>query len=244
MNVPRSLLRPERLAPSWFATALLVLPLPCLLVAPGAFADEEPQPAAAVADAAEPAPAEVADDVAGSPSDTIEGLHGVLLDVMRNAVELGYEGRAKKLEPAIPRYYDVAFMASKSIGRHWKKASEADRERFLATFLRFMVANYAGQFDGYTGQSFETRGEEPARMDTTLVKSVLVNPEGDDVELHYRLRQVDGAWKIIDVYLDGTVSELALRRSEFSGIVKREDFDALIAAIDERIEKLASGTSS
>jgi hypothetical protein len=46
------------------------------------------------------------------------------------------------------------------------------------------------------------------------------------------------------VYLDGTVSELALRRSEFSGIVKREDFDALIAAIDARVAALAAGTES
>ena len=71
-----------------------------------------------------------------------------------------------------------------------------------------------------------------------------MNPDDDDVELNYRMRQVDGTWKIIDVYLDGTVSELALRRSEFSGIVKREDFDALIAAIDSRIAALAAGTES
>lgn len=178
------------------------------------------------------------------PSETIDALHAVLLDVMKNAETLGYEGRAEKLTPAIPEYYDVAFMAEKSVGRHWKKASDPERERFLATFLRFMVANYAGQFDGYSGQHFETLSEETARMDTMLVKSKLVNPKGDDVELNYRMRQVDGRWKVIDVYLDGTVSELALRRSEFSGIVKREDFDALIAAIDARIEKLASGTES
>jgi phospholipid transport system substrate-binding protein len=178
------------------------------------------------------------------PSTVVGGLNSVLLDVMMNAESLGYEGRAAKLAPAIPEFYDVEFMAQKSVGRHWKSASEQERERFLATFLRFMVANYAGQFDSFSGQSFETLGEEPARMDTILVKSLLVNPVGDDVELNYRMHQVDGRWKIIDVYLDGTVSELALRRSEFSGIVKREDFDALIAAIDERIEKLASGTES
>ena len=86
--------------------------------------------------------------------------------------------------------------------------------------------------------------EEPARLETILVRSILRNPDGDDVELNYRMRQLDGRWKIIDVYLDGIVSELALRRSEFSGIARREDFDALIAAIDERIEKLASGTES
>jgi phospholipid transport system substrate-binding protein len=188
--------------------------------------------------------AEPASDPSGQASRTIDALHAVLIDVMKNADSLGYEGRAKKLTPAIPRYYDVAFMAEKSVGRHWDQADPGERERFLATFLRFMVANYAGQFDGYSGQRFETLSEEPARMDTVLVKSVLVDPKGENVDLNYLMRKVDGAWKVIDVYLDGTVSELALRRSEFSGIVKREDFDGLIAALDERIEKLASGTES
>lgn len=179
-----------------------------------------------------------------APEKAIDGLHAVLLDVMKNATTLGYEGRARKLAPAIPRFYDVPFMAEKSIGRYWGKATPDERKRFLDTFLRFMVANYAGQFDGYSGQHFETLSEEPARMDTVLVKSRLVDPKGDDVDLNYRMHKVDGAWKVIDVYLDGTVSELALRRSEFSGIVKRENFDALIAAIDARIEKLASGAKS
>jgi len=183
-----------------------------------------------------------AGDPARSASQVIDSLHEKLLDVMKNAIELGYEGREAKLEPVIPEHYDVSFMAQKSVGRHWKSASESERQRFLETFQRFMVANYAGQFDGYSGQSFETLGEEPARLETMLVRSRLVDPGDENVELNYRMRRVDGSWKIIDVYLDGTVSELALRRSEFSGIVKRENFDALIAAIDERIAKLATSS--
>jgi phospholipid transport system substrate-binding protein len=181
---------------------------------------------------------------AASASQHIDELHVALIDVMKQAEVLGYDGRAEKLAPVIPAYFDTGFMAQVSLGSHWKSASEADQARFLEAFKRFMIANYAGQFDGFSGQEFKTLGEEPARKDTVLVKSILINPKDDDVELNYRLREVDGAWKIIDVYLDGTVSELALRRSEFSGIVRRENFDALIAAIDKRIEKLASGTES
>lgn len=177
-------------------------------------------------------------------SQVIDALHHALLDVMKRAEELGYEGRAEQLAPIIPEYFDVPFMARKSVGRYWKDASEEDQRRFLDTFTRFMVANYAGQFDGYSGQSFETLGEAPARMETVVVKSRLIDPNGDDVELNYRMRQVGDKWKIVDIYLDGTVSELALRRSEFSSIVKRENFDALIAAIDAKIAKLASGSDA
>jgi len=76
-------------------------------------------------------------------------------------------------------------MAEKSVGPYWKRATEAERQQFLEAFLRFMVANYAGQFDGWTGQSFETLGEEPARMDTRIVRTRLLDPTDEDVELNY-----------------------------------------------------------
>lgn len=179
------------------------------------------------------APAEPA-----SASASVEALHVKLLDVMKNATTLGYDGRTEALDPVIPEYFDIAFMARKAVGRHWKNASEDEQKRYLAAFRRFMVANYAGRFDGYSGQHFETLSEEPARSETVLVKTQLVDPTDENVELDYRMRKVGGAWRIVDVYLDGTVSELALRRSEFSSIVKREDFDALIAALDKKIAKL------
>jgi phospholipid transport system substrate-binding protein len=208
----------------------------------GSAAGAEPaaptEPAAATTTPAAPKPAE-----SGGAMQAIDGLHAALIDVMKNAQALGYEGRAAKLTPVIPRHFDVPFMAEKSVGTYWKRATEAERQRYLEAFLRFMVANYAGQFDGYTGQSFETLGVDPARMDTKIVRTKLIDPGDEDVELNYRMHHVDGSWKIIDVYLDGTVSELALRRSEFSGIVKRESFDALITALDQKIAKLAAGKS-
>ena len=177
-------------------------------------------------------------------SAAIDGLHAALLDVMKNAEALGYEGRAAKLEKVVPHYFDIDFMARKSLGSHWHKADEAGRRRYLDKFTQFMIANYAGRFDGFSGQSFVTRGEDSARMDTTIVKSTLIDPGGEDVELNYRMREVEGEWKIIDVYLDGTVSELALRRSEFVSIVKREDLEALLVALDAKIAKLAKGEES
>jgi phospholipid transport system substrate-binding protein len=198
-------------------------------------------PAAPSEPAATAAPAKA--DASDGAVQAIDGLHAALIDVMKNAQTLGYEGRAAKLTPVIPRYFDVSFMAEKSVGLYWKRATETERQRYLEAFLRFMVANYAGQFDGFTGQSFQTLGEDPARMDTKIVRTKLIDPGDEDVELNYRMHQTDGAWKIIDVYLDGTVSELALRRSEFSGIVKRESFDALIAALDAKIAKLSAGKS-
>lgn len=197
-------------------------------------------PAAADPAAPVPAAAEAATPTAAATR-RIDELHAQLLDVMKNAVALGYVGREQKLSTAIPEFYDVGFMAEKSLGPHWDSLSADDRKRYLETFERFMVANYAGRFDGWSGQSFETLGQEPAPGDTIVVKSRLNNPEGEIVLLNYRMHLVDGKWMVVDVFLNGTVSELALRRSEFVSIVKRDNIDALIVALDAKIAKLAAG---
>lgn len=178
------------------------------------------------------------------PSAVVETLHETLIGVMKDAGTLGYDGRYDRLAPVLNQVFDIPFMAEKSVGRHWKTASEAQRAELLGTFNRFIIANYAGRFDGYGDQSFETLGEEPSIKGTMLVRTRLVEPGGDVVQLNYRLRQVDGDWKIIDIYLNGTVSELALRRSEYSTLIQREGFGGLLAALDEKIADLSSVPAS
>jgi len=180
-----------------------------------------------------------AEEALASP--LVNAFHEKLLGVMKAAESLGYDGRYQRLAPVLGRTFDTQFMAQKSVGRHWNDLEPDQKQLLLDTFERFMVANYAGRFDGWSGQSFETLGEEPSAQGTRIVHTRLVDPNGEDVELNYRVRSVADGWRIIDVYLNGTVSELALRRSENSSLVSREGFDALIAALDRRIGELARG---
>jgi len=180
-----------------------------------------------------------------APTKVVDALHENLISVMKDAKTLGYDGRFERLEPVINELFDIPFMAEKSIGRHWKTVDEENRAHLLATFERFTVANYAGRFTGYSGQLFETLREQAAKHGTVLVYSRLVLGDGEIVQLNYRLRPAeDDGWRIIDVLLNGTVSELALRRSEYSSLIQREGFTALMSAINRRIDDLASGKVS
>ncbi len=177
-----------------------------------------------------------------APTKVVDALHEILISVMKDAKTLGYGGRFKRLEPVINELFDIPFMAEKSIGRYWKTIDEENRARLLATFERFTVANYAGRFTGYSGQFFETLKEEASKYGTILVYSRLVSADGETIQLNYRLRPAkDDGWRIIDVLLNGTVSELALRRSEYSSLIRREGFAALMSALDDRIDDLAGG---
>lgn len=175
------------------------------------------------------------------PSQVVDALNESLAGVMKDAETLGYSGRFDRLSPVVRDVFDLDFMAQKIVGRHWKTASSEDQQQLLDAFSRYTISNFAGRFSGWSGQEFQRLGEEPSVRGTVLVRTKLLDPEGDDVQLDYRLRHTDGdGWQIIDIYFNGTVSELALRRSEYSSLIKREGFQALLAALNERIAELAA----
>ena len=175
----------------------------------------------------------------------IEKLHATILDAMKRANQLKYDGRYALLEPVIDETFDLSFMAEKSAGKNWAAFTDEQKKRWTDTFARMTKANYAGRFDGYSNQRFETLGTEPAGFDTLLVRTRLLQPEkaDEDVEINYRLHRASSGWRIVDIYLSGTVSELALRRAEYGSVFQRDGFDKMIAQLESKIAKLKSGAS-
>ncbi|MEZ4334662.1 MAG: ABC transporter substrate-binding protein [Myxococcota bacterium] len=201
-------------------------------------------PRAATADPANGANAAIAPAApaeASSPVPMIERFHAGLLEIMKEAKTLGFEGRVEKLGPLMGRTFDLDFMASKTVGRHWSTLSPEDKQRWIETFTRFTTANYAGRFKGYSGEKFVTLGTEDAGHDTRLVRTRIEVPNDEPVELDYRVMQEKGgAWRVIDVYLNGKVSELTLRRSEYASALKRDGFDQLCDSVETKIAELKS----
>ncbi len=171
-------------------------------------------------------------------SPVIERFHATLIEVMKNATALGFEGRYERLAPAVKESFDLAFMARFAAGGYWRKLSAAERDRLVAGFTRLTIATYADRFDGYSGQRFETVDEQPLRRPTRLVRTGLIKSDGETVKLNYLLRPNQGNWRIVDIHLKGVVSELAVRRSEYTSVLKRAGFNGLITAIEKKIANL------
>ena len=177
---------------------------------------------------------------AASPDGTVcvevvSSFHAVLLEVMQNAKSLGYKGRFDLLFPVVSGTFEIEFMASKSVGRHWNSMGPEERREWMDLFRRHLTANYASRFTGHSGETFTTVSEESAARDTILVRTVLNRPDDENVELNYRMRKSEAGWRVIDIYLRGTVSELALRRSEYSSMIKREGFEHLVLSLEDKI---------
>ncbi len=174
----------------------------------------------------------------GGPAGVVIAFHDTLLGVMKNAEALGVKGRYEKLARRIEQSFHLALMAQVSTGSHWRKATKAQTDKLVAAFSYLSISTYASQFDGYSGQSFETQGEKPGPQKTVLVKTQIIDPGSDPVDLTYVTREIKGRWRIIDVLLDTGISELAVRRSEYRRILKTGGIDGLIRTLNAKADQL------
>jgi len=179
--------------------------------------------------------------VPASGGDTVQGLYDTLLGTMKNGRSLGQSGRFARLEPVIRRTFDIPTMARLSVGSSWVTLSEAQRQQVIESFGRYVSAIYADRFDSYAGQKLQVTGEQPAAAGL-MVKSQIIKANGEPVNVDYLMRRNGDRWLISDIYLDGAISEVATRRSEFGAILKNEGIDGLIAAMNRKANILSAST--
>src|SRR5262245_53497631 len=149
--------------------------------------------------------------LAAGPEDNVNAFHETLISTMRNGRTLGESGRYARIEPVIHRLFDLPFMSRLAIGARWTTLSAAQQQRAIAAFGAYIAATYADRFDSYSGQRLEIVGQQPSSSGI-IVKTRIVRSNGEPVRVDYTMRQNDGTWQISDVYLDGTISQLATQR--------------------------------
>ena len=177
-----------------------------------------------------------------SGGDTVHDLYDALLSTMKNGRTLGQNGRFTQLEPIIRRTFDIASMVRLSVGSSWASLTDAQRQQMAESFGRYLSAIYADRFDSYAGQKLQVTGEQPNAVGV-MVRSQIVKANGELVKVDYMMRRNGDSWLISDIYLDGAISEVATRRSEFAAILKSQGIDGLIAALNRKADILTATTA-
>jgi phospholipid transport system substrate-binding protein len=168
----------------------------------------------------------------------INSFDTALVGVMKEASSLNAKARARKLAPAIEQAFDFPTMIRFAVGRPWATMSDADHAALIDAFRRFTIASYAKNFDGYSGEKFEVDPKVEQRGPDKLVVTHLIRTRDTPVNISYRMRAPSGTWKIIDVYYNGTISQLTTRQSDFAASVASGGAKGLIAHLDAQTEKL------
>ena len=183
-----------------------------------------------------------AQPAAAAGGDTVRTFYDTLLDNMRSGSSLGAAGRYARIAPVVRRVFDIPFMTRLAVGPEWASLTEAQRQQVSQAFERYVAAVYAERFDNYSGEKLQVTGEQPS-AGGTIITSQIVKSNGEPVHLNYLMRQNGGSWQIADVYLNGTISELATRRSEFASILRTRGIDGLIAMLNTKANALSARAS-
>ena len=174
---------------------------------------------------------------ASSSVAAIKSYYARLVATMRAASGLSIKARYDRLAPILSSAFDFDIMTRISVGPAWSKASAAQQAQLRAAFTRFMGSYYANRIDGYSGEQFSVDPATEPRGGQEIVKTKLVKSGGASTQINYLMR----GSRVVDVYLNGTISEMASRRSEFAGILRSGGVDALLKALNERSNKLLAG---
>jgi len=188
------------------------------------------------------APAVRAADVGASDPAVrqIENFYTALIETMKQGAELGLQGRFNQLTPAAHETFDLPGMTQIAVGPSWQMFSDMERMAVIDAFERLTIANYAKHFAKFSGQKFIVDPMVKMRNNDKIVESKLVSGSST-VPFNYRMRLVDGKWKVVDVFLNGYVSQLAVRRADFASTIAGSGAPGLIKKINELVDKEMAG---
>src|SRR5882757_7484785 len=166
----------------------------------------------------------------------IQTYYQELMPTIRQAARLTVRERDKRFAPAITAAFDLPTMTRLAVGPPWKSFSPAQQATVQEAFTRFIVADYASQIKDYSGESFvvDPQTSPESRGGGEIVKTKLLQPGGRTVNINYLVR----GERVVDIYLNGTISDLATRRDEFASIIAAGGADALIKKLRDRTETL------
>jgi phospholipid transport system substrate-binding protein len=166
----------------------------------------------------------------------IQTYYQQLMPTIQQAARLSVRERDKRFSPVFAAVFDIPTMTRLAVGPAWKSFSAEQQAALRDAFARFIVAQYASQIKDYSGESFvvDPQTTPESRGGGEIVKTKLLQPGGRTVNINYLVR----GERVVDIYLNGTISDLAMRRDEFASVVAAGGADALIKRLRDRTDDL------
>jgi phospholipid transport system substrate-binding protein len=182
----------------------------------------------------------LAEPASADATSAIKHLNEALLAAMKSGRETNFSHRFQALAPEIDQAFDLSAVLSVSVGLRWASLSPDQQSRLLEAFRRYTVASYVANFDSYAGQDFTVSPETRSLgVDRVVVQSRMVKISGEATELDYVMKQTPLGWKVIDVLAGGSISRVAVQRSDFRRILSNGGGDALLTSLRRKTSDLS-----
>jgi phospholipid transport system substrate-binding protein len=177
------------------------------------------------------------------PAVPIAQLNDALLRIMRLGQGTPFAQRAAVIRPVIEQVFDLPQILRISVGPRWNSFPPAEQTKLLEVFTRYTVASYVANFDSYNGQRFEILPQTRAVGADQVVTTRLVPRSGEATRIDYQMRRTSTGWRVVDVLVDGSISRVAVQRSDFRSLLAGGGPERLISSLERKVASLQSGNS-
>jgi phospholipid transport system substrate-binding protein len=168
-------------------------------------------------------------------------LYEALESAMRMGRGVPFQQRFDRLAPVIDRTFNLDAILQTSVGLRWSALSEPARQTLFTVFRAFTVASYTANFDNNGGEKFQILPQTRTSGADIIVESRLIAGNGEPIRIDYVMRNGPGGWRIVDVLLDGSISRVAVQRSDFRSLLASGDPNPLIDSLRRKVADLSGG---
>ena len=185
--------------------------------------------------------AQAADPAAAAP---IEALNQALLGIMKAGTSTPFPQRFNALAPVVDKAFDLPAVLRASIGPRFEGLPANQQADLLDAFRKFTVASYVANFNDYGGEKLQVvPGQREVGADL-VVQTRIVPASGSPTPIDYVMRRTPDGWKAIDVLLNGSISQNAVKRSDFRSLVTSSSAQRLIDSLRRKVGELSGGAMS
>jgi phospholipid transport system substrate-binding protein len=168
-------------------------------------------------------------------------LYAGLQAIMRMGAGASFQQKFNTLAPVIDRVFDLDAILRTSVGLRWASLGEAAQRTLFTVFRTFTIASYVANFGENSGERFEVLPETRSSGPDLIVESRLIPSSGDPVRLDYVMHSGPTGWRIVDVLLNGSISRVAVQRSDFRALLASGNANALIDSLRQKVVALSGG---
>ena len=162
--------------------------------------------------------------------ESVNALHESLIKISNKKIK---SKNLALMDDVVKNSYDLEKMGKMIIGVNWKQLETKMQNEFINVFKRFISVNYLRRFNKINDLDFEHQSVRVIE-DKFRLAGVILIADNERIKIDYLLGIRNDQWKIFDVLLDGSVSEIATKKSDFKKIINEEGVSGLIKNLSVR----------
>jgi len=172
----------------------------------------------------------------------INALNRGLIAGMRAGKATPFPQRYNTLAPLVEGAFDIPGILQASVGPRWAALPPAQQSQLLDVFRRFTIASYVANFDSFNGEKLEVLPISRNVGADQVVATQIVPSGGAPTRIDYVMRRTPAGWRAVDVLLNGSISRVAVQRSDFRSLLGSGDAGPLIQSLQRKTADLSGGT--